>query len=245
MLEADELRKYDRQIMMEEIGEDGQEKLKSSRVLIAGAGGLGCSVCIYLAVAGVGYIRIVDHDVVDVSNLNRQVLHWQKDIGRSKVDSATEKLKALNPSIVVEGVSETINELSISGMAEEMDLIVDAMDNMETRYILNKYAVDNGTPFFHGAVRGFEGRAMTILPGRTACLMCMHKGPVPDEKFPVLGVAPALIGVIQATEAIKYIVGAGGLLAGRLLIYDGLELSFTEFEVKRNPGCKHCGEGID
>lgn len=241
MLEPDELRKYDRQIIMEEIGEEGQGKLKSSRVLVAGAGGLGCSICTYLAAAGVGHIRIVDHDVVDMSNLNRQVLHWQKDFGRSKVDSATEKLEALNPSIILEGVSETVSESSISEIAEEVDLVVDAMDNMETRYILNKYAVDNNIPFFHGAVRGFEGRAMTVLPGRTACLMCMHKGPVPDEKFPVLGATPALIGVVQATEAIKYIIGAGGLLAGRLLIYDGLDLSFTEFEVKRNPECKHCG----
>jgi molybdopterin/thiamine biosynthesis adenylyltransferase len=241
MLSAEELKRYDRQIMIPEIGEEGQERLKQARVLVAGAGGLGSPIAIYLAAAGVGTIRIVDHDRVDVTNLNRQVLHWEKDRGVLKVDSATEKLRELNPHVNLESVHKTIDEANIMQLVEGFDAIVDAMDNLPTRYLLNKAAIDRNIPFFHGAVRGFEGRVMTVIPGETACLRCMYRGPIPEEKFPVIGVAPALVGAVQVTEVIKYIVGAGGLLANRLLVYDGLDMKFTEFTVKRNPDCDHCG----
>ncbi|MBN1106329.1 MAG: HesA/MoeB/ThiF family protein [Deltaproteobacteria bacterium] len=241
MLSAEERERYDRQIMIPEIGEQGQERLKRAKVLIAGAGGLGSPIAIYLAAAGTGTIRIVDHDRVDVSNLNRQVLHWEKDKGVAKVLSGVEKLKGLNPYVNVETVEQTIAEGNIAELAEGFDAIVDAMDNLPTRYLLNKAAIDRNIPFFHGAVRGFEGRVMTVIPGETACLRCMYRGPVPEEKFPVVGVTPALVGTIQATEVIKYIVGTGELLANRLLVYDGLDMKFTEFKVKRNPDCDHCG----
>lgn len=240
ILTANELERYDRQIMMGEIGERGQEKLKNARAFIAGAGGLGSPISIYLAAAGVGTIRIVDQDRVDLSNLNRQVLHWNNDIGETKADSALAKLADLNPTINVETSCETITDKNVSHLVAGFDLIIDAMDNFPTRYLLNKAALDINIPFFHGAVRGFEGRAMTIIPGKTACLRCMYKGPIPEEKFPVIGVAPAVIGSIQATEVIKYIIGIGDLLENRMLVYDGLTMNFAEFKIKKNPNCDHC-----
>lgn len=241
MLTSREQERYDRQIMIDEIGEEGQQKLKKAKVFVAGAGGLGCPISTYLTAAGVGLIRIVDNDRVSLSNLNRQVLHWDKDIGKKKVESAKDKLENLNPEVKIEPIGETITEDNVSQLVEGFDLVVDAMDNLKTRYLLNKSALDKKVPFFYGAVRGFEGRAMTIIPGKTACLRCMYHGPVPEEKFPVIGVTPAVIGIIQASEVIKYIVGIGELLTNRLLMYDGLRLKFTEFKVKKNPNCEHCG----
>jgi len=242
MLTQTERERYERQIMLEEIGEEGQERLKRSRLFIAGAGGLGSPLSIYLTAAGVGLIRLVDHDRVDLSNLNRQVLYGHEDIGKGKVDAAVDKLKNLNPDVTLEAIPETITKDNVSKLVAGFDVIVDAMDNLPTRYLLNKAAMDNNIPFFHGAVNGFEGRAMTVIPGKTACLRCMYRGPIPVKKFPVIGVAPAVIGSIQATEVIKYIVGIGELLTNRLLVYNGLNLEFTEFKIKKNPNCEHCGD---
>jgi adenylyltransferase/sulfurtransferase len=241
MLTPSERERYDRQIMIGEIGQEGQEKLKRSRVVIAGAGGLGSPIAIYLTAAGIGMIRMIDHDQVTLSNLNRQILHWEEDIGRKKVDSARTKLRSLNSAVEIEAIAETITEGNVSQLVEGFDVIVDAMDNLPTRYILNRCAIQKNIPFFHGAVNGFEGRVMTIIPGETACLRCMYRGPVPQEKFPVMGVAPAVIGIIQATEVIKHLVGIGKLLTNRLLIYDGLKVTFSEFTVDKNPNCDHCG----
>ena len=242
MLTANELGRYDRQIMIRGFGEEGQEKLKRAKVFVAGSGGLGSPSSIYLAAAGVGMIRIVDHDRVELSNLNRQVLHWNEDIERRKVASAAEKLKKLNPEIEIEAIDEMITEANVSQLVAGVDLIVDAMDNLPTRYLLNKAALEKDIPFFHGAAYGFEGRAMTIIPGKTACLECVYHGATtPEGKFPVIGVAPAIIGCIQAAEVIKYIVGIGELLTDKLLIYNGLNLEFTELKVKRDPNCEHCG----
>jgi molybdopterin/thiamine biosynthesis adenylyltransferase len=241
MLTINELERYDRQIMIADIGEEGQEKLKRARVFIAGAGGLGSPAAIYLTAAGVGKICVVDHDRVELTNLNRQVLHWEKDIGKKKVSSAREKLKKINHEVKIEAIENTITEASVFQLIAGFDVIVDAMDNLPTRYLLNKAAIEKNIPFFHGAVYGFEGRVMTIIPGKTACLRCVYRGDIPKEKFPVIGVTPAVIGCIQATEVIKYIVGIGELLKNRLLIYDGLDMKFTEFKVKKDPQCEHCG----
>ena len=227
--------------MIGQIGQEGQEKLKRSRVAIAGAGGLGSPIAFYLTAAGIGMIRMIDHDQVSLSNLNRQILHWEEDIGRKKVESAGKKLRNLNPTVKIETIAETIMESNVSQLVEGCDVIVDAMDNLPTRYVLNRCAVEKKLPFFHGAVNGFEGRVMTIIPGQSACLRCMYRGHVPQEKFPVIGVTPAVIGSIQATEVIKYLVGIGKLLTNRLLIYDGLEVTLTEFSVTKNPTCDHCG----
>lgn len=241
MLSAEELNRYDRQIMIKELGQTGQEKLKASKVFIAGAGGLGSPIAIYLAAAGIGSIRIVDHDHVDLSNLNRQILHWDGDIGRDKVESAKAKIIQLNPSIELEAIKKTIDKGNVSNLVGDSHLIVDAMDNLPTRYLLNKTAIEKNIPFFHGAVSGIEGRAMTVIPGKSACLQCSYRGPVPAEKFPVIGTAPAVIGSIQATEVIKFIVGMGELLLNRILRYDGMSMEFREFKVNRNPQCEHCG----
>ncbi|MFC2070393.1 ThiF family adenylyltransferase [Chloroflexota bacterium] len=241
MLKEYEHERYDRQIIMRGFGEEGQEKLKNAKVVVAGVGGLGSPSSIYLAAAGVGTIRIIDRDKVELSNLNRQILHWDRDIGRNKVDSAIEKLTQLNKEIKIEAIEETIDEKNVFELVDGFDVIIDAMDNLETRYLLNRAAIKNQVPFIHGAVYGLEGRVMTIIPGETACLRCIYRGLVPKEKFPVVGVTPAVIGCIQATEAIKYIVGIGKLLTDRLLVYDGLNMKFTEFSVKRDPACEHCG----
>ena len=240
-LARDELERYDRQMMIRGFGKEGQEKLRRAKVFIAGAGGLGSPIAMYLAAAGVGTIRIVDHDTIELSNLNRQVLHWDENISMRKVDSAAEKIKKLNPRVKVEAIAETVTEANVSQLVGDFDLVVDALDNLPTRYLLNKAALDKNIPFFHGAVYGFEGRVMTIIPGQTACLFCVYHGVTPPkEKFPVIGVTPGVIGCIQATEVIKHIVGLGELLTNKLLMFDGLNMKFTEFKVKKDPNCKHC-----
>ncbi len=240
MLSEEELQRYARQITIRGIGEAGQEKLKKARVVIAGSGGLGSPIAIYLAAAGVGTIRIIDRDTVDLSNLNRQVLHWQDDIGRPKVDSASEKLRQLNQDIVIEPIAESMDESNIDRLVTGFDVIVDATDNLPTRFLLNEAAIKMKVPFVHGAVRGFEGRVTTIVPGQTACLRCIYRGPLPQEKTPVIGVTPAIVGCIQATEAIKYIVGIGQLLANQLLVYDGLKMRFTTLVIRQDPNCPTC-----
>lgn len=240
-LSQEELIRYDRQIMIPEIGREGQERLKGAKIFIAGAGGLGSPVSIYLAAAGIGRIKIADHDTIELNNLNRQILHWNEDIGKKKVDSARDKISRLNPNTKLEITNQTIDERNVSQMVDGFDAIVDAMDNFQTRYILNKAAINKNIPFFHGAVRGFEGRVMTIIPGKTACLRCMYHGTPPEERSPVIGVTPAIIACIQATEVIKYLIGTGDLLADRLLIYDGIGMVFREFKIRKNPECDHCG----
>jgi adenylyltransferase/sulfurtransferase len=245
MLTIFELEKYDRQIMLEEIGPAGQEKLKQAKVFISGAGGLGSAAAFYLVAAGIGTVKIIDHDRVALSNLNRQILHGDPDVGRFKVDSAREYLLRLNPLVTVETGTETITDDNAAGLVAGSDVIIDALDNLPTRYILNRTAVNQLIPFIHGAVNGFEGRVFTVIPGRSTCLKCMHREPaevpISPVKFPVIGVTPAVIGAIQATEAIKLLLGIGDLLLDRLIVYDGLKLSWTEFKVEMNPDCDHCG----
>ena len=240
MLTENDLERYDRQIMIDGLGEEGQEKLKKAKVFIAGAGGLGSPVSIYLAAAGVGKIRIVDHEKVELSNLNRQILHWDRDVGKLKVDSARAKLQRLNQNVQLESIRERIAEDNILQLVADCDLIVDGTDNFPTRYLLNKAALTKNIPFLHGAVYGFEGRATTIIPGKTPCLRCLYPEAPPAGEFPVIGVAPAVIGCIQATEAIKCVLQIGELLSGRLLIYDGLSLRFFEVKLKRDSECEEC-----
>jgi adenylyltransferase/sulfurtransferase len=243
MLTEKELQRYDRQIMIYGFGKEGQEKLKKTKVFLAGAGGLGSPIAIYLAAAGIGTLRLADHDTVELSNLNRQVLHWEENISQRKVDSAAAKLGKFNSGIKIETIPGTIDESNVNKLVGDADLIVDAMDNLPTRYLLNRTAVAKGIPFFHGAVYGFEGRAMTVLPGKTACLNCLYHGAtVPKSKVPVIGVTPAVIGCIQATEVIKYVVGLGDLLTDRLLNYDALRMKFSEFKINRDPDCEVCGQ---
>jgi adenylyltransferase/sulfurtransferase len=244
MLSPEEKQRYDRQIMIPGIGEAGQEKIKKASVVIAGAGGLGSPVALYLTAAGVGTVRVIDNDKVELSNLNRQILHGDKDIGKAKTASAYDKLTKLNKNITIETVHITIDESNAAQLTEGFDVIVDAMDNLSTRFLLNKAAVKHKVPFIHGAVSGLEGRTMTVIPGKSACIKCVYHALPQEHKFPVLGTTPAVIGAIEATEVIKYITGIGTLLTDRLLIYDGLNIKFTELKVVRNINCEHCGDTV-
>ncbi|MCU0579772.1 MAG: HesA/MoeB/ThiF family protein [Desulfobacterota bacterium] len=241
MLSDGERLRYDRQMMMAGFGEAGQEKLKSSRVLIAGAGGLGSPAALYLAAAGIGHLRIVDRDRVDLSNLNRQILHGEGDLGNPKVDSAREKLVRLNSEVVVEALQEEIREDTLPALIEGCDLIVDGLDNFPTRYLINETVQERKIPFVYGGILGFMGMATFIHPGQTPCLKCLFPQAPPPKKFPVLGTTPGIIGVIEANEAIKYITGLGKLLSGRLLVYNGSEMKFSEVAVEKNRECRVCG----
>ncbi|MCK9306358.1 MAG: HesA/MoeB/ThiF family protein [Methanoculleus sp.] len=242
MLLERERERYSRQILL--FGEEGQERLKDAKVFIAGAGGLGCPIALYLAVAGIGEIRIADRDIVDRTNLNRQVLHRESDIGELKARSAEAKLREANPDIRVEAFATTIDATNVRDLVGDVDLIVDAMDNFSTRYLLNQEALRSGMPLIHGAIRGFDGQATTIIPGRTACLECIFPEAPPAEVFPVVGTTPGVIGLIQANEAIKYLLGKEDLLVNRLLLWDGLSTTLETYTVERRPDCPACGEGV-
>lgn len=231
--------KYIRQIML--FGEEGQEKLKKAKVLVAGVGGLGSPVSTYLAVAGIGKIILADFDSVELSNLNRQFLHHEKDVGREKIKSAEEKLLSLNPEIKVETIRKKITDENVDLVVPPCDLIIDALDNFDTRHVLNKLAVKRNIPFIHGAVSGFRGQATTIIPGKTPCLYCIFPTSFKKEVFPILGTTPGVIGSIQANEAIKYLTGQGKLLENRLLLWDGLSCSFSELKVNKTENCPVCG----
>jgi molybdopterin-synthase adenylyltransferase len=242
MLTPQELERYKRQIMIRGLGQEGQEKIKEARVFLAGAGGLGSPAALYLAAAGIGAIRIVDTDTIELSNLNRQILHWTSDIGQRKIDSAESKLRQLNPEVEIETVQTKIEAENIDELVSGCGMIVDAVDNLATRYVLNKAAQKHKIPLFHGAISGFEGRAMTVIPGSSACLMCLYRGVSLTQKSPVIGATPGIIACIQVTEILKYISGIGQLLTNRFLVYDGLNMRFSEIAVSRDPDCQHCGE---
>lgn len=235
-----ELQRYQRQMMI--FDREGQERLKQSKVFIAGAGGLGCPIALYLAAAGIGHIYIVDRDVVEQTNLNRQVLHWEKDIGRAKAQSIEEKLKEINPYINIVARNLTIDKENVIQLVKDADIIVDAMDNFETRYLLNLAAIEIGIPLVHGAIRGFDGQVTTIVPGKTACINCIFPQAPPKEVFPVIGVAPGIIGIIQANEVIKCLLRIGEPLENRLLLWDGLNASMDTFAVKKRDKCEVCGK---
>jgi len=239
MLTENELKRYERQIRI--FGADGQERLKNAKVFVAGAGGLGSAISIYLTAAGIGRIRIVDHEKIELSNRNRQILHCDEDVGREKAASAEEKLKKINPDVILEAISETIEENNVLELVDDFDLIVDAMDNFHTRYLLNRTAIVKNIPFFHGAINGLYGQATTIIPGKTACLRCIFPEPPPSMVFPVVGATCGVIGCIQVTEIVKYIVKMGSSLENRLLLWDGLNAKIDEIEIERNPSCEDCG----
>ncbi|MDD1695972.1 MAG: HesA/MoeB/ThiF family protein [Methanoregula sp.] len=239
MLSEQELERYKRQIML--FGEDGQECLKRAHIFVAGAGGLGSPVSIYLAIAGVGKMTIVDMDVVDRTNLNRQILHYDRDIGRKKTASAEEKLREFNPDIIINTFDVKIDGSNAKKLVGNADGIVDAMDNYPIRYLLNDVAIAKQIPFFHGGIRGFYGQASTIIPGITPCLKCIFPRAPPPEVFPVIGVTAGVIGTIQSNEVIKYLTSSGELLKNRLFIWDGLQAHADEIFVERNPNCSSCG----
>jgi molybdopterin/thiamine biosynthesis adenylyltransferase/rhodanese-related sulfurtransferase len=240
-------RRYSRHILIPEVGEEGQQKLLDAKVLLVGAGGLGSPAALYLAAAGVGTIGIVDDDVVDDSNLQRQVIHNTDRIGVSKVESARQTIRALNPDVTVIGHEERLTKSNILGIFGQYDIILDGTDNFATRYLINDATVLLDKPNIHGSIFRFEGQATTFLPHIGPCYRCLFPDPPPPELAPncaeagVLGVLPGIVGLIQATEVIKLILGIGEPLAGRLLTYDALTTSFRELRLRRDPACPMCG----
>ena len=241
-LSPEEIERYDRQILIPSFGIEAQLKLERSTVLVAGVGGLGSAASIYLAAAGIGRIRLVDEGEIELSNLNRQILYSTEDIGKPKVLVASKRLRALNPTIEVEAIQEKITDSNIGDFLEGVGVVVDGQDNFRTRFIINKACVERGKPFIYGAVYGLEGRLMTIIPGKTACLSCLIPTlPRDPVKIPTVGPVPGLVGALEALEAIKLITGVGEPFTNRLLIIAGEDLSFYTLEVKRDPKCQVCG----
>jgi molybdopterin/thiamine biosynthesis adenylyltransferase len=241
-ISQEELTRYQRQIMIPEIGEAGQRKLREACVFLAGMGGLGSITAYYLVAAGIGRLRLADNDRVSLVNLNRQLLHTTGDIGKTKATSAADKLTRLNPHCRVESFHASIDDGSIDRLLEGCDMIVDGTDNLKTRRVLNRASLRKGLPYLFGGVHGFNGMVTTFVPGQTGCLECLFPERTVIETQPgVLGPAPGLIGSIQTMEALKLIVGFGQLLKGRLLYFRGFDISFKEVSLEKNPDCPVCG----
>ncbi|RLI21331.1 adenylyltransferase [Candidatus Bathyarchaeota archaeon] len=242
-LTEEEMTRYSRQIMIPGWDVEGQLRLKNAKVTIVGVGGLGCPVALYLAAAGVGKITLIDKEKVELSNLNRQILHWSRDIGKFKTLSALEKLSELNSAISFESYEEQVKEESIKKLIRGSNVIVDCLDNWKTRFVLNEACVSERIPLVHAGVHSWYGQITTIIPGKGPCLRCiLPKTPKEEEKFPILGVTAGMLGLLEALETIKLIVGLGKPLVGRMLFFDGETSSFQEAKVQRRRDCPVCGE---
>ena len=247
-LAPEQAQRYSRHLLIPEIGERGQLKLLKSSVLLVGAGGLGSPAALYLAAAGVGTLGIVDSDVVDATNLQRQILHNTARLGRSKVESARETITALNPDVKVNGYEERLTAKNIDRIIAGYDVVVDGSDNFPTRYLVNDASVKHRIPVVHGSIYRFEGQVTVFKPFEGPCYRCLFHTPPPPELAPscaeagVLGVLPGIIGSIQANEAIKLLLGIGESLVGRYLLFDALDESFREVKLRRDPACPVCGE---
>jgi adenylyltransferase/sulfurtransferase len=243
-----EVARYSRHLIMPEVGMDGQKRLKAASVLLIGAGGLGSPLALYLAAAGVGRIGLVDFDVVDFSNLQRQVLHGTPDVGRPKLQSAKDRLNAINPEVIVDLFETRLTSQNALRICDPYDIIIDGTDNFPTRYLVNDVCVLLDKPNVYGSIFRFDGQASVFHPPQGPCYRCLYPEPPPPGEVPscaeggVLGILPGLIGCIQATEAVKLIIGKGEPLIGRLVLYDALAMKFREFKVRRNPKCPICGD---
>lgn len=242
-LTEEELLRYNRQMIIPDIGEEGQQKLKGAKVFVAGVGGLGSISSYYLTAAGIGQLTIVDRDKVDYSNLNRQLIHWTNDVGRWKTDSGLRKLQNLNPHCSIRAIQAEVSEDNCLELIGDCALIVDAMDNMKTRRILNSASIRLGIPYIYGGVHQLDGLASVFIPGETPCLECVFPShAIESDPAPpgILGPVPGVIACIQSIEAVKLILGIKGLLTGRLLCFCGLDMTFREFKISRNPDCPVC-----
>ncbi len=248
VLSNDEILRYSRHLIMPEVGMEGQQKLKAAKVLCIGAGGLGSPLALYLTAAGVGTLGIVDFDVVDYTNLQRQIIHTTADVGRKKLDSAAEKLKAINPYINLRTFDTKLTSANALELFREFDIIADGTDNFPTRYLVNDACVLTGKPNVYGSIFRFEGQASVFATEEGPCYRCLYPEPPPPGLVPscaeggVLGILPGLVGVIQATETIKLILGQGDPLIGRLLLVDALGMKFRELKLRKSPDCPACGK---
>ena len=246
-LTTDDLSRYSRHLILPEVGMEGQQRLKAARVLCVGTGGLGSPLALYLTAAGIGTLGLVDFDVVDASNLQRQIIHSTKDIGRKKIDSAEEKLKALNPAINIVKHETMLTSANALDILKDYDIVADGTDNFPTRYLVNDACVLLGKPNAYGSIFRFEGQASVFATKEGPCYRCLYPEPPPPGLVPscaeggVLGILPGLVGVIQATEVIKLILGKGAPLIGRLLLVDALNMRFRELKLRKNPECPVCG----
>ena len=246
-LSPEEIRRYGRHLIMPEVGMDGQKMLKAASVLLIGAGGLGSPIGLYLAAAGVGRIGIVDFDVVDHSNLQRQIIHSTKDVGRSKLESAKERLEGINPNVIVEPHELRLSSENALDLFSHYDIVVDGTDNFPTRYLVNDACVLTGIPNVYGSIFRFEGQVSIFGAPDGPCYRCLYPEPPPPGLVPscaeggVLGILPGIIGTIQANEAVKLIIRKGEPLVGRLLLFDALKMKFRELKLRRNPECPVCG----
>jgi molybdopterin/thiamine biosynthesis adenylyltransferase len=240
-LTPEEKQRYHRQLILPSWGEEAQSALKESCVFIAGAGGLGSPVALYLAAAGVGSLRICDSGEVELSNLNRQILHGEDRIGANKALSAVKMLRAINPAVQVVPLADTITGDNVESLIGEAGLIIDCLDNFQTRYILNDHAVKSSLPLVHAGVNGFCGQITFIHPPRTACLACLLPEAPPLEIAPILGATAGTLGCLEALEALKYLTGTGELLKGRLLFFDGETMQVQEVGFDKDPECRVCG----
>jgi molybdopterin/thiamine biosynthesis adenylyltransferase/rhodanese-related sulfurtransferase len=252
VLTPDQQERYSRHLLVPEVGSEGQQKLLDARVLLIGAGGLGSPSALYLAAAGVGTLGIVDDDMVDLTNLQRQVIHNTKRIGEPKVQSAKETIEALNPDVEVIGYQTRLNQDNVLDLIREYDVIVDGADNFPTRYLLNDAAVRERKPVVHASILGFDGQITVFKPYEGPCYRCLYPQPPPADLAPscgangVLGVLPGVMGLLQANETIKLIIEQGEPLVGRLLLFEALTTHFTELKVRRDAeGCPTCGDGVD
>jgi molybdopterin/thiamine biosynthesis adenylyltransferase len=240
-LTARERERYKRQLILPGWGDSGQDRLRRAVVFVAGAGGLGSPVAQYLAAAGVGTLRVCDSGSVSLSNLNRQLLHADRDVGRPKVRSARRTLLRVNPHVRVVPLEAAIEEQSVEALVGDADLIIDCLDNFATRLVLNALAVRRRLPMIHAGVTGFCGQITFLRPPATACLACLVPEAPPQEVFPILGATAGLLGCLEALEALKFLVGAGPLLSGRLLFCDGSAMQFQEVAIEKDPHCPVCG----
>lgn len=248
MLNKEQTERYRRNIILEEIGIAGQEKLLESKVLVIGAGGLGSPVLLYLAAAGIGTIGIVDGDSVDLTNLQRQIIHNTSDVGLEKVKSARDKIRELNPDINVNLYHLLAKADNIRDIIRGYDFIIDCTDNFPAKFLINDACYFERKPFSHAGILNFYGQLFTVIPGASTCYRCIFNSPPPPGQIPsgpqagVLGVLPGVIGTLQATEAIKYILNLGELLTNKLLTYDAIKMNFRVVNINRNPSCPLCGE---
>ncbi|MDY6779105.1 MAG: molybdopterin-synthase adenylyltransferase MoeB [Halobacteria archaeon] len=250
-LNEEQVDRYSRHIILDEVGPEGQSKLLNSRVLVIGAGGLGAPIIQYLSAAGVGTLGIVDDDVVERSNLQRQVIHGDDDVGRKKVDSAEEFVNQMNPDVEVEKHETRVDNTNIDNLIESYDFVVDGTDNFATRYLVNDACTLANKPFSHGAIFKFEGQVTSFTDPDGPCYRCMFPEAPPEGMVPncaaagVIGVLPGVVGVIQATEAVKHVLGKGRTLDGRMIFYDSLDMSFDEVEIRKDPNCPVCSPSAE